>query len=199
MIFLVWEIIITLGVVFVDLLSKRLAETLLMPLPGYTFPLIENVIHFTYTRNTGAAFSMLEGQRTFFIIIASIAVVVMVAYLLYSKNESKLLRIGVSLMLGGTVGNTVDRVAYGYVRDMIDFRLINFAIFNIADSALCIGVALLIIWIIFYYKPDDGKKKSQQESISESDQIQTDVTNCEQTNESEPDLANTEKENTNGN
>ncbi|MBR7110918.1 MAG: signal peptidase II, partial [Clostridia bacterium] len=79
MIFLVWEIIITLGVVFVDLLSKRLAETLLMPLPGYTFPLIENVIHFTYTRNTGAAFSMLEGQRTFFIIVASIAVVVMVA------------------------------------------------------------------------------------------------------------------------
>lgn len=199
MIFLVWEIIITLGVVFVDLLSKRLAETLLMPLPGYTFPLIENVIHFTYTRNTGAAFSMLEGQRTFFIIVASIAVVVMVAYLLYSKNESKLLRIGVSLMLGGTVGNTVDRVAYGYVRDMIDFRLINFAIFNIADSALCIGVALLIIWIVFYYKPDDGKKKSQQESISESDQTQTDVTNCEQTSESEPDLANTEKENTNGN
>ena len=168
MVFLLWEIIITLGVVFIDLLSKKLAETLLVTLPGHSFPIIEGFLHLTYTKNTGAAFSMLEGQRVFFIVIASLAVIIMVAFLMYSKNPSKLLRIGLSLMLGGTVGNTVDRVLYGYVRDMIDFRVINFAIFNIADSALCIGVALIIIYVLFIYNPGD-KKKDKSESKTEND------------------------------
>lgn len=170
MVFLIWEIIITLGVVFIDLLTKKLAETLLVALPGHSFPIIEGFLHLTYTRNTGAAFSMLEGQRVFFIVVASLAVIIMVAFLMYSKNPSKLLRIGLSLMLGGTVGNTVDRVLYGYVRDMIDFRVINFAIFNIADSALCIGVALIIIYVLFIYKPDD-KKKDKSKSETEQDNL----------------------------
>lgn len=173
MIFIVWELVIALGVIFVDLLTKRLAETLLVELPGYSFPLIEDVLHFTYVRNTGAAFSMLEGQRTFFIIVASVAIVVMIAYLLYSKNPSKLLRIGIALMLGGTIGNTVDRVLFGYVRDMIDFRLINFAVFNIADSALCIGVGLIIVYVLFFYKEED--KKSVDAVASEQENICTEA------------------------
>lgn len=174
MIFLIWELVIALGVVFLDLLTKKLAETLLVSLPGYSFPLIDGVLHFTYARNTGAAFSMLEGQRTFFIVVAVLAVIAMVAFLIYSKNPSKLLKIGVALMLGGTVGNTVDRVLFGYVRDMIDFRLINFAIFNIADSALCIGVGLIVVYVLFFYKPDD-KKKKEDSTLSDDSQASEDL------------------------
>lgn len=167
MIFLVWELVIIIGVLFLDMLSKGLAEAYLTILPGNSLPIIDGVIHFTYVRNTGAAFSMLDGQRVFFIVVATIAVIGIVAFLIFSKNDSKLLRIGLALMLGGTIGNTYDRIAFGYVRDMIDFRLINFAIFNVADSALCIGVALIVIYVLFFYKPDDKSDNSKEKKIED--------------------------------
>lgn len=168
MIFLVWELVIIIGVLFLDMLTKGWAETYLVTLPGNSLPLIDGVFHFTYTKNTGAAFSMLEGQRVFFLITAAIAIVGIVAFLIFSKAKSKLLRTGLSLMLGGTIGNAYDRLVFAYVRDMLDFRLINFAIFNVADSALCIGVALVCVFVIFYYKPDD-KKGDKAEEIESSE------------------------------
>lgn len=159
MIFLLWEIVIVVGVLALDMLSKALAESLLPTLPGNTFPIIEDVLHLTFVRNDGAAFSILEGQTLFFVITAIIASSVMVAFLIFSKKDSKVLRIGISLMLSGTLGNLYDRIIWGSVRDMIDFRLINFAVFNIADSALCIGVALIVIYVIFIYKEPKKEEK----------------------------------------
>ena len=62
------------------------------------------------------------------------------------------------LLIAGGLGNIIDRLALGYVRDWLYFELIDFAVFNLADTGLCVGCALLIIYVIFFYKPEDKKK-----------------------------------------
>ena len=150
---------VVLGAVFLDMLAKGLTEAFISL--GNTVVVIEGVLNFTYVRNSGAAFSILEGQTWFFILMASIASIIMVAFLLKNKFNSKVLQTGVALMLAGTLGNLYDRIAFGEVRDMIELAFIDFAIFNVADMALCIGVALVIIFIIFIYKDKAKKKKAE--------------------------------------
>jgi signal peptidase II len=107
----------------------------------------------TMAHNTGAAFSLLANaggwQRWFFTIIAIVVSIVIVVWLKRLTSDARLEAISISLMLGGAVGNLIDRLMYGYVIDFIDFYnyfgSYHFPAFNIADSALCIGVALLII------------------------------------------------------
>lgn len=116
---------------------------------------IPNVLSLTYIHNTGGAFSLLEGQRVFFIIITVVAVAAGVYYLAKYLHESKWLTIGISLFLAGAVGNFIDRLRLGYVVDMFQLDFINFPIFNIADMALVIGVAMIFIYILL----DEREKK----------------------------------------
>lgn len=153
------SISIVLGVTFLDMLTKGLTEAYLSL--GSSVTVIEGVLNFTYVRNSGAAFSILAGQTWFFIVTACIAAIAMVAFLFKNKFGSKVLQTGVALMLAGTLGNLYDRIAFGEVRDMIEVTFVDFAIFNVADMALCIGVALVIIFIIFIYK-DKSKQKSSK-------------------------------------
>ncbi len=108
--------------------------------------LIGKIVSITYVRNTGAAFSILRGQRTFFIIMTMIMLVLIIY--LYNKVLEKNIysKISVGLILGGALGNFYDRFVYHYVVDFIDFHF--FPVFNIADSALVIGTIILsiIIW-----------------------------------------------------
>ena len=164
---LILELCIVLGVLVVDMLTKGLAETYLTTLPGNSLTVIEGVFNFTFVRNEGAAWSILSGQRWFFIVTGVIACVAIVWFLLKSKQKSKVLRTGLALMLGGTMGNLYDRIIWGSVRDMLDFELINFPIFNVADSALCIGVVLVIIYVLFMYK--EPEKKSEKESVDQEE------------------------------
>ncbi|MGM0212766.1 signal peptidase II [Enterococcus sp. AZ109] len=117
--------------------------------------LIPNVLSLTYIHNTGGAFSLFEGQRVFFIIITIAAVVGGVYYLNKHLHESKWLTFGLSLFLAGAVGNFIDRLRLGYVVDMIQLDFINFPIFNIADMALVVGVAMIFIYILL----DERDKK----------------------------------------
>lgn len=156
---------VVLGVTFLDMLTKGLTEAYLSL--GSSVTVIEGVLNFTYVRNTGAAFSILAGQTWFFIVTAILASIAMVAFLLKNKFNSKVLQIGLSLMIGGTLGNLYDRIAFGSVRDMIEVTFVDFAIFNVADMALCIGVALVIIFILFIYK--DKSKKKKEETNKEVD------------------------------
>lgn len=117
--------------------------------------LIPNVFSLTYLQNTGGAFSLLEGQRIFFIIISIVAVIVVVYFLHKYLKESKWLTIGLSLFLAGAIGNFIDRFRLGYVVDMFQLDFINFPIFNIADMALTIGVALIIVYLFL----DEREKK----------------------------------------
>lgn len=109
---------------------------------------IPNILSITHIRNTGAAWSILEGQMWFFYIITTVAVVVAVYLLWKNLHSSKWMTIGISLILAGALGNFIDRIRLGYVVDMFKTDFMNFPIFNVADSALVIGVILVFIDII---------------------------------------------------
>lgn len=144
---LVWLMIIA-GTIFLDQLTKWL--TVINLDLGETFPLIEGVFHFTYVRNTGAAFSIFNepDQRWIFMSISTVAIIALSVYLWKNRNGSKLLCVALSFIVGGGIGNMIDRCLLKYVIDMLDFRLINFAVFNVADSFVCIGVGLFALQMI---------------------------------------------------
>ncbi|WP_400163235.1 signal peptidase II [Brevibacillus sp. TJ4] len=112
---------------------------------GESIPLIADVFHLTSHRNMGAAFGILQNQRWLFIII-TIAVVIGIIYSLarIGKTQPRV-SFALSLVLGGAIGNFIDRLLTGQVVDFFDFTLINFPIFNIADMAITFGVAIMLI------------------------------------------------------
>lgn len=120
-----------------------------------SIPVITGWLNITSTRNKGAAFSILQNQTILFIILASIVSIVLI-YMIFKISKSQiLLKISLALILGGAIGNLIDRIDTGSVIDFIDVQFINFAIFNIADSAVVVGSILMIIWVIFSKDQDN--------------------------------------------
>lgn len=109
-------------------------------------PVIKGFFHITYMKNTGMAWSMLSGQTGLLALVSAVAIGVMLNYLLKNKPD-RLTSFALALMIGGAAGNLIDRLFLGYVRDFLNFYIFgyDFPVFNIADSALCIGVFLLLI------------------------------------------------------
>ena len=114
---------------------------------------IKNVIpkflSFTYVKNSGAAWNILEGQMLFFYIITSIVIIVIVYYLITEGIEDKIFGVILSIILSETIGNFIDRLLNKYVIDMIKVEFIDFPIFNLADSFLVVGIFSLIIYTIY--------------------------------------------------
>lgn len=109
---------------------------------------IEGVFDFFYIRNEGAGWGILQGQMWFFYIV-TLFIMAYVVYLIYKHRQSNLwLKITYGLLLGGALGNFIDRLLLGYVIDMFRLSFINFPIFNIADVALSVGIFLLIIQVL---------------------------------------------------
>lgn len=148
--------IIILAVVL-DQITKLLAVKFLEPIP--TKPIIEGVIHLTYHINRGAAFGILADNRWVFMLISTLLIVGLSVYLYMGRAQNALYGISISMIIGGGIGNMIDRVALGYVVDFIDFRLINFAIFNGADSFVCVGSGLLILALIIDIIKESGREK----------------------------------------
>jgi signal peptidase II len=113
---------------------------------GQSIPVIDQVLYITSHRNRGAAFGILQDQRYFFIVI-TIIVVAAVIYYLQKHATDKLLKTALALVLGGALGNFIDRLLRGEVVDFVDVFIgsYDFPIFNVADSALVIGVGLIFI------------------------------------------------------
>ena len=126
-----------------------------------TVPIIKDVIHLTYLENRGAAFGMLSDHRYVFMIISTVMIIGLSLYLYLGFAENKLYAISCAMIISGGIGNMIDRIALGYVVDFIDFRLINFAIFNGADSFVCVGAGLLVLALVIdivkEYKAEKGK------------------------------------------
>lgn len=141
-------LIIVLSVA-VDQLTKWWARSALPVHPGASYPLWEGVFHLTYVRNDGAAFSILQGQRWLFIVFTSLIILGFLIYL-WRKKPAPLLKVAMALIVGGAAGNLIDRIRFGYVEDMFDFRAINFAIFNVADCCVVVGTILLAAWILIF-------------------------------------------------
>ncbi|MBA9085254.1 signal peptidase II [Fontibacillus solani] len=115
---------------------------------GEQIPVIGDFFLITSHRNRGAAFGILEGQRVFFIVVTVIVLIGIVWYLLkVIKLGNKLLPAALSLVLGGAVGNFLDRAVAGEVVDFLQFNFgsYTFPIFNVADSCIVIGVALIVL------------------------------------------------------
>lgn len=138
--------LVTAGVILLDQVTKILALQYLAPAGSY--PLWENVLHLTYVENTGAAFGMLQDRRWVFLVISTVALSGMIVYMFLNKTKHPLETTAVAFIVGGGIGNMIDRVLLGYVVDFIDFCLINFAIFNVADSFVCVGAGFLALWVI---------------------------------------------------
>ena len=141
----IWFILMAL-IVFVDQLTKYLTVFYLKPVD--TLPLIQDVLHLTYVENRGAAFGMLSENRWVFMTVSIVAILLLAVYLIWKKPKDKWVCLSLSFIIGGGIGNMIDRVALGYVVDMIDFRLIHFAVFNVADSFVCVGAGILMVWLI---------------------------------------------------
>ena len=109
-----------------------------------SIPIIKNVLHLTYVTNTGSAFGLFKNLNLFFVFF-SILVIIMIFYYLREKipEKEKFLQLAIGLLLGGTIGNLIDRIKIGAVTDFLDFRI--WPVFNIADSAVTVSVILLII------------------------------------------------------
>ncbi len=105
---------------------------------------VDGILSLAHIRNYGAAWSMLLGQIWFFVIISIVSLAVM-AFFFWKFRNRPLYLTGLSLMIGGTIGNFIDRLRLGYVVDMFQLDFINFPIFNVADCALTIGVAVILI------------------------------------------------------
>ncbi len=135
--------------VFLDQIAKHFAQVKLLKVS--TLPLIKDVLHLTYVENTGAAFSIFKDKQVFLIGITIMVGVFIVLLLLKAikTNEILVYRISLLLILGGAIGNIIDRVRLHYVIDFIDFRIINFAIFNIADIFVVVGTLLLSYSVLF--------------------------------------------------
>jgi len=114
---------------------------------GGSKQLIPGIIELTNLRNSGAAWSIFEGQQTFFTIITIIAIIV-IGYFIWQYRKNIPMLIGLSLIMAGTIGNFIDRLRQGYVVDMFETTFINFPIFNLADMCLTLGVIWLIICIL---------------------------------------------------
>lgn len=145
---MLWLLIAALAVA-ADQLTKYAATVFLKPV--YDLPLIDGVLHLTYVTNSGASWGILSGRRTFFIVITVIAVCAAVCMLYFSKlKKSRLFCWSMALIIGGAVGNLIDRVRLGYVVDMISLRFIDFPVFNAADMVLTAGAICLICYALFY-------------------------------------------------
>ena len=109
--------------------------------------LLKNFFYLTYTHNEGAAFSILTGQRILLILIATIILIILFNYIRKNKVKEKIDILAFSLIIGGSLGNLIDRIVRGYVVDFLDFKIFgyNYPIFNLADTFIVVGVFLLLI------------------------------------------------------
>jgi len=117
-------------------------------------PLWDGVVHLTHLRNTGMAFSMLQGGRWFFLVM-TLVVFVLLGLAIRKKWVSHPVSLwALTAIVGGAIGNLIDRVRLGYVVDMIEVEFMNFAVFNVADCFVVCGAILLVIAVFFFEKEE---------------------------------------------
>lgn len=124
---------------------------------GTSIPLVGNYLELIYVQNRGVAFSLLEGRESLYVLIAVAVGVVVWLYWHSRDSGSLLLKVTFGLIIGGAVGNLIDRLRLGYVVDFIHFQIpaigFSFAVFNVADSGISVGVTLLVILLLFTHTP----------------------------------------------
>lgn len=157
---------IALGVIALDQISKILVLEFLYE---GQIQLIPDVLHFTYVENTGMAFGLLSDHRWVFMLLSVIGIAAVAVYM-YFFVKSRLGRVSLSLIVGGGIGNMIDRVRLGFVVDFIDFCAFDFWmwVFNIADAAVCVGAALFVLDLIRDTVKEFKKQKAARAAATEA-------------------------------
>ena len=167
--YILYSAIILVGI-FLDQLTKFLVTRYMAMYQS--IPLIKGFLHLTYTTNDGAAFGMMDGQRWVFIVVSTLAIIAFLAYLYLGHAENLLYEISLSMVISGGIGNMIDRLGFGFyvnpktglgeVVDFIDFCGIWDAIFNGADSFVCVGAGLLVLALVIDLKKEYALEKAKK-------------------------------------
>ena len=164
---MIWLTVFSILVMVVlDQLSKWMAVVYLQPVGSV--PFIPGVLRLTYAHNTGAAFSMLSGRQEFLIGVTVAAMLVMLVLLLRRKASNAFEHWGLALIVGGGIGNLIDRVLNGYVVDYFDVEFMKFAIFNVADCFVVVGCICLFIGVLFSEAFDARRAKKAAKAAGAS-------------------------------
>ena len=163
--------LLILATVFIDQISKYLV-VIYMDL-YQSIDIIPGVFRFTYIQNRGAAFGSMADNRWIFMILSSVAIIAILVYLFWKKPQSKLILSAIILLVGGGIGNMIDRIRLGYVIDFLDFCAfpkIWMWVFNIADAFVCVGAGLLALWFILDMIRE-SKEEKQKKLLTEQKDI----------------------------
>lgn len=176
--YIIYSVIIAVGIIL-DQLTKFLV-TKYMAL-NQSIPLIKNFLHLTYTTNDGAAFGMMDGsdQRWIFLSVSTVAILAFAAYLYLGHADNMLYGVALSMVVSGGIGNMIDRFGLGFyvnpdgmgeVIDFIDFCGIWNAIFNGADSFVCVGAGLLILALVLDIIKETKAEKKKKNAEANKDE-----------------------------
>ena len=140
----------------IDQILKVLAIEYLKPIGSY--PIITDIFHLTYVENRGAAFGMMAGQKWILVWATALVLLVAIIVVMAGKIKNTAVLFSVATIIGGGVGNLIDRIYRGYVVDYIHLKVIDFAVFNFADICVTVGTILLLLYLLFY---ELGRKKRE--------------------------------------
>lgn len=138
-------VLITSLVIVIDRITKFLIFNNFFE--GQSVEVIPKIFHITMVLNTGTAFGLLKDRNQFFIVASFIVIALIVMYVLVGKHRDLVFLSALGLILGGAIGNLIDRLTFGYIIDFLDFRI--WPVFNIADSSITVGAGILVLKLLF--------------------------------------------------
>lgn len=168
-----FEILFVGVLLVIDLLSKSLIFKFLDEQSGTRFTVWEGIFTLIQAKNYGASFGIFGGKTAFLIVLTVLVTAGVVAFLILRPDTKKSFRIAALSIVAGALGNVVDRIAFGYVRDFIDYTFlktffnIDFAIGNIADLFLMFGCILLLVYIVFEYREGDFSGAAKRAALAQ--------------------------------
>lgn len=168
---------IIIGGIIIDQLTKWLVVSNMALWDS--IPLIKNFLHITYTTNDGMAFGLLDNQRWIFLALSTVSILAFIAYLYLGHAENMLHGVSLSMIISGGIGNMIDRFGLGFyvnpktgigeVVDFIDFCGIWNAVFNGADSFVCVGAGMLVLALILDIIKESKAEKAKKEAKEKED------------------------------
>lgn len=139
-----------------DQVIKYFVSVNLKPVGSVT--VIDNILDFTYVENRGVAFGMFSGMRWIFIVLTVLLICLIIFYMFKKKPQSKLFYVCTALIVGGGIGNLIDRIFYGYVIDYISLSFFE-PVCNFADYCITVGTVLLVVYVLFF--TNETKKQNK--------------------------------------
>lgn len=160
-----YYLLVVLGVIVCDQVSKRIIVA--TKPTGVT--VIPHILNFTYITNDGAAWGMLDDHRWVFMLMSVIGIIAFSLYLFGKKQGHRWIDIGLAFVIGGGIGNMIDRVFLGEVVDFLETAFMDFPIFNVADSFVCVGAAILLVALVVDIIREEKQSKEQKKVSREGD------------------------------